>query len=132
MTRFTKSKTRRALTTGLLGLALLGLIPLAAHAFGRGGKHQPDPDRALARLTEQLDLTAEQQVQARAILEEGFAKGAALQEARRQELEARKNQAHENLAAVLTPEQAAKLDQLRAERRERRQCRQDCDRRPGR
>ncbi len=132
MNRITKSKTRRIVTTGILGLAMLSLIPLAAQAFGRGGRHQPDPDRTLARLTETLDLSTEQQEQVEAILEEGFAKRAEVREAHRSEMETLREQNHTSLAAALTPEQVEKLDQLREDRQERMKRRGDCDRRGGR
>jgi len=132
MNRTTKSRTRHIVTTGILGLALLSLIPLTAQAFGRGGKHRPDPDRAVARLTEKLELTAEQQGRVKAILEDGFAKRAEVREAHRSEMETLREQTHDQLAAALTPEQASKLEQLREERRGRMERRGDCAQRPER
>ncbi len=130
MTRSTKSKTRRAVATTVLALAALSLVPLAAHAAGRGGRDRPDPDRAVARLTEKLELTAEQQARVKDILAASFAEGATLRQEHLREMKAHRDEAHERLAAALTPDQAAKLDHLRAERQERqerRKCRQDCD-----
>jgi len=129
MNRITKSKTRRVVTTGILGLAMLSLIPLTAQAFGRGGRHQPDPDRALARLTETLDLTAEQQGQVKTVLEENFARRNEMREAHRQEMETLREQNHTSLAAILTPEQVEKLDQLREDRQERMEHRGEWGRR---
>lgn len=132
MDRTTKSKTRRVVTTGILGLTLLSLVPLTAQAFGRRGKVGPTPDRALTRLTEELDLTAEQQGQVKAVLEENFAERNEIREAHRQEMETLREQNHTRLSAVLTPEQVEKLDQLRDERRERVEWRRDCDGNRGR
>ncbi len=127
-----KSKSRRIVTTGILGFALMSLIPLTAQAFGRGGRHQPDPERALARLTETLDLTAEQQGQVKAVLEENFAERDEMREAHRQEMETLREQNHTRLSAVLTPEQVEKLDQFREKRQEKRERPGDCDRNRGR
>lgn len=132
MNRITKSKTRRAVTTGIVGLALLGLVPLTAQAWGRGGRGEPSPERAAARLTERLDLTAEQQEQVKGVLEESFARRAEVRAAHREEMDALRDQTHEKLAAILTAEQVEKLDQLRELRQERMERRRDCVGRPGR
>jgi len=131
MNRFTQILSRRRLTAGIIALAALSLVPLAAQAWGRGGHRGPSPDRAVERLTEDLALTADQQTQVKTILEESFAKGTEMREAHRQEMEALRDQTHESLAAVLTPEQVQKFDELRDERREHREHRRNCDRRPG-
>jgi Spy/CpxP family protein refolding chaperone len=112
----------------MLGLAMLGLTPLSVQAWGRGGR-ESNPDRAVARLTEPLDLTDEQQGQVRQILEERFAERRELRAAHHEEMETLREETEGKLAEVLTAEQMDELRQLREERRARRK---DCDRRPGR
>jgi Spy/CpxP family protein refolding chaperone len=128
MNSTTTTKIRRAAVAGLLGLTALALAPLTAQAWGRGDRG-PSPHRALERMTERLDLSAEQQGQVREILESSLAKGREAREAHRSEMETIRQETQDRLADLLSPEQMAELDQLRAERRERRR---DCDRGPGR
>jgi len=128
MNSTTTTRIRRAAVAGLLGLTALALAPLTAQAWGRGDRG-PSPDRALERMTERLDLSAEQQGQVREILESSFAKGREAREAHRSEMETIRQETQDRLAGVLSPEQMAELGQLRAERQERRR---DCDRGPGR
>jgi hypothetical protein len=98
------------------------LIPLAASArMGRGGG--PDPDRAVAHLTDRLELTEEQQGEVRAILEEGAAEREALREAARTQMETHRDEVHARLAQVLSEDQVKELDQMRETRRE---YRDDC------
>ncbi|MBE0617683.1 MAG: hypothetical protein IH608_07140, partial [Proteobacteria bacterium] len=68
MSSATKTRTHRILTAGILGLGMLSLIPLSAHAWGRGNHERSSPDRATARLTERLDLTVDQQAKVKALL----------------------------------------------------------------
>ena len=126
MDRNTTTKTRRLVTTGILGLAMLSLIPLSAQAWGRGGRG-PSPERAVERLTEELKLTAEQQEQVKKILEEGFVKRSEVRDAHRSEMETLRDETEAKLAGVLTAEQMKDLRQLREERRDQSR---DCDRRP--
>jgi len=127
MNSTTTTKTRRAAVAGLLGIAALALAPLTAQAWGRG-ERGPSPGRAVERMAERLDLTAEQQGQVREILEASFAKGREAREAHRSEMETIRQETQDRLAGVLSPEQMAELAQMRDERRERRR---DCDRGPG-
>ncbi len=128
MNSTTTTRIRRAAVAGLLGLTALALAPLTAQAWGRGDRG-PSPDRALERMTERLDLSAEQQGQVREILESSFAKGREAREAHRSEMETIRQETQDRLAGVLSPEQMAELGQMRDERQERRR---DCDRGPGR
>jgi Spy/CpxP family protein refolding chaperone len=122
----------RTLTAGVVGLAMLALTPLSAEAKGRGMR-EPSPDRAVARLTERLDLTEEQQVQVRQILEESFDQrreiwdeGRASRDAVREQMETLKQETDDRLAEVLNEQQieeSQKLDQERVERREGRRGR---------
>lgn len=128
----TRHTVRHLVTTGIVGLALLSLVPLSAQARGRGGKG-PSPEQAVERLTGALDLTAEQQGPVKAILEESFAKRGEVREAHRSEMETLREETEGKLAAVLSPEQLAKLRQLRDARHGRRgegDCRPDCGQRP--
>ncbi len=124
----TTTGIRRAAVAGLLGLSVLALAPLAAQAWGRGDRG-PSPERAVERMTERLDLTAEQQEQVREVLDSSFAKGREAREAHRSEMETIRQETQDRLAAVLSPAQMEELGQMREERRERRR---DCDRGPGR
>lgn len=130
MSHLTSITSHRRIALGVAALAALSLVPLAAQAWGRGGHRGPSPERAVERLTEELSLTADQQSQVKTIMEENFAKGAEMRQTHRKEMDALRDETHESLAAVLSPEQVQKFDQLREERRDHREHRQDCDRRP--
>lgn len=127
MDRNTKVTFRRVAIAGALGLSLVSLVAISAQARGPRGSG-PAPDRAVARLTERLDLSADQQTQVKTILEESFAKQKETRDAHRKEMEALREATDANLAKVLTPEQMQKLHELR-DRREGR--RGDCGRGPG-
>ncbi|WP_373510788.1 Spy/CpxP family protein refolding chaperone [Thiocapsa sp.] len=103
--------TRSSIQTAALALAVSGLF--AAHATLAGPCAQGRAPEAFAsqrieRMTERLDLTAEQQGVIRAILDEQQAES----ERQRAETRARVN-------AVLTPEQLARIDEQRDARVER-------------
>ena len=130
MSRLTSTYSHHCVAAGIVALAVLSLVPLAAQAWGRGGHRGPSPERAVERLTDELSLSADQQAQVKALLEGTFAKREALRETHRQEMDALRDETHESLAAVLSPEQVQKFDQLREQRREHGEHRRDCDRRP--
>ncbi|MEW6487467.1 MAG: hypothetical protein AB1578_06085 [Thermodesulfobacteriota bacterium] len=127
----TTKTIRRTAIAAALGLAVTSLVPLSAQAWGRGGRG-PSPEQAAQRLAGDLGLTPEQQGQVQEVLEETFARREELRKAHREEASVLRDQAHESLAAVLSPEQAAKLDELREGRRDRAERRGDCDGKPGR
>lgn len=124
----TKRRTLHILTASVLGLGMLSLVPVAAQAWGRGGRGHPSPDRAVERLTEELTLTADQQQQVKAILEQEFAKREELRATHRKEMDALRDETHKSLTDVLSPDQVQKLDQLREERRDRMEHWRDCGR----
>ncbi len=88
-----------------------------AQADGEG------PERHLARLQEELDLTDDQVTRLRAIFEEQHAKFEALRENAPEDPEARHEafhalweETHESVSAVLTEEQRQRLEELRESR----------------
>lgn len=112
---------RRAIVAAGLGLALVGLVALTAQARGPGTwGREASPDRAVARMTEQLDLTAEQQAEVRQIFAETFEKRREIREEARRKAEALREETDARLSGTLTPEQMTKLRSLREERRDRR------------
>ncbi|MBK8479064.1 MAG: hypothetical protein IPL39_23115 [Opitutaceae bacterium] len=105
-----------------LGTAADAPPPPPHHGLGR---HEPrfDPEKRLARLTEKLGLTAEQQAQLRPIL---VAQAAALQaidqtpltgEQRREKTKQLYQDNRGKIAAILTPEQRAQMRELRRDGR---------------
>jgi Spy/CpxP family protein refolding chaperone len=124
MDRNATNKTRRLVFSGILGLAMMSLVPLSAQAWGRGGRG-PSPEKAVGRLTQELNLTAEQQAQVKQILEEGFAKRREARETYRSEMQTLRNETKAKLEGVLTADQVTKLHQLRDERKDRRRCREE-------
>lgn len=89
-------KTVAALALGAI------LIPAAVIAGGHYGEHRAE------RMAEQLQLTEQQQTEMKKIYEEQHEQRRALRE-----------QTHKRLNDILTPEQQAKWQQLRDERRKR-------------
>lgn len=126
----TTKTIRHIAVAAALGLAVTSLVPLSAQAWGRGGG-SPSPEQAAQRLAGDLDLTPEQRGQVQKVLEESFARREELRKAHREEAGALRDEARESLTAVLSAEQAAKLDELREARRDRAERRGDCDRKPG-
>jgi Spy/CpxP family protein refolding chaperone len=119
----------------LIALALAGTIAAGlAIAQPAPGQH-PDPEAHLQNLSVILELSPQQQVQLRELLdakrEEMEARREAGREAREQRREARqadREAFEQQIAAILNDEQKAKLEALRAERHarhERRQSRPD-------
>ncbi|MGH7543456.1 MAG: Spy/CpxP family protein refolding chaperone [Gemmatimonadota bacterium] len=113
---------RRLITwAGLVAVLVLAATPGLAQDRMKGH----DPEEHLARLQEELDLTAEQTEQIRAIFAEQHAKFQELRdeggdrEARREAFRQHREETHARLQAVLTEEQRARLEELHAEFKER-------------
>jgi Spy/CpxP family protein refolding chaperone len=109
--------TRRiAVWTGLLAV-LMAANP--AIAQDRMRKH--DPEEHLAKLQEELDLTAEQTEQIRAIFAEQHAKFQALRdeggdrESKREAFRQHREETHARVREVLDDQQQARLEELHAE-----------------
>lgn len=114
----------RRLVTGA-GL-LVVLVLAATPAFAQDRPRGHDPEEHLAKLQEELDLTAEQTEQIRAIFAEQHAEFQALREeeggdreARREAFRQHREETHARIRAVLNEEQRARLDELHAEYKER-------------
>lgn len=123
-----KRIARRAVVAAGVGLAFFGLVALTAQARGPGKwGREASPDRAVARMTERLDLTAEQQAEVRRILSESFEKRREIREETRRKIEALRQETDTRLSGTLTPEQMTRLRSLREERRDPRRD----GRRPG-
>ncbi|MDD2761133.1 MAG: hypothetical protein PHH11_12670 [Methylomonas sp.] len=94
----------------ILTIALALALPLSVAAYP-GGKHGDDADgyhaQRIERLTKELDLTADQQTQ----LEQIFKDQAEKREALRQET-------HQRMQTVLTPEQVTKFEEMKKNRHE--------------
>jgi periplasmic protein CpxP/Spy len=103
-------KTVRAATMAMAIPVLLAATAAMAGPHARGYSQDPAAfaENRVERMTERLDLTPEQQVEIRTILEEQRA----LADQQRQETRAR-------IGAVLTPEQLARIDERHQVRMER-------------
>jgi len=108
----------------LIALTLAAAIPAAVLASsGERGPHDRGPN--VERMSEMLDLSDEQRTQLRALFEEQAA-----------EREAMRNEMRARMSKLLTPEQQARMDEMREKRREHRKARHerrherrhDCDR----
>jgi Spy/CpxP family protein refolding chaperone len=103
--------TRSSIQTAALALAVAGLFTAHATLAGpctRGQDPEASASQRIERMTERLDLTAEQQGEIRAILDEQQA------ESERQRAETRAR-----VDAVLTPDQLARIDEQRDAREAR-------------
>lgn len=69
-------------------------------------------DDRLQHLTKELDLSADQQTKVKAVLEKKVAAKCALHEETGKKMDAIQESASQEIRAVLTPKQAAKLDEL--------------------
>lgn len=116
MIRSTKSKIVAVAAAGALGVTLLGV---AAHARGLRDRG-PSPDRAAARLAEKLSLNDQQRNEVEKVLRASFEKRQAAREAQRAAMEALRTETEGELSKVLTPDQMARLRELRDDRAERR------------
>ena len=114
--------TRRlAMQAGLLAVLVLAAAP----ARGQDPMKGHDPDEHLSRLQEELDLTAEQTDQVRAIFAEQHARFQELREeeggdpeSRREAFRQHREETHARIREVLNDEQRARLDELHAEFKE--------------
>jgi protein CpxP len=70
----------------------------------------------LAKIAEELQLTADQKTQIKAILTEQIEKQQAVYKEIEPKMQAIKAESHGKMRAVLTPEQQAKWDKMKAER----------------
>ena len=84
------------------------------------GPGRMDPEQRLKMMTEQLNLTADQQAKVRALFLENAPKMRALREdaalapeQRREQMQKIRGEEREKLGGLLTPEQKAKWEQLR-------------------
>lgn len=103
-----------------LGLATSAFAQApAASAAPTENRGEQRMARHLDRLATELNLTAAQKLQVEAIMAEQHAARRAMHERFRTEREALKADTDGKLAQVLTVEQQAQLEQLRAERRQR-------------
>jgi Spy/CpxP family protein refolding chaperone len=103
-----------------LGLATSAFAQApAASAAPTENRGEQRMARHLDRLATELNLTAAQKLQVEAIMAEQHAARRAMHERFRTEREALKADTDGKLAQVLTAEQQAQLEQLRAERRQR-------------
>lgn len=111
-----------AVWTGLLAVLVLATTP--AMAQDRMRKH--DPEEHLAKLQEELDLTAQQTEQIRAIFAEQHAKFQQLREeggdreSRREAFRQHREETHARIQEVLNEAQRVRFEELRAEHMERR------------
>jgi Spy/CpxP family protein refolding chaperone len=114
-------------------LALLVALPLVASAGegkgGHGGKRHHDPEERLARMTEHLNLTAEQQAELRPILEEQAESFRAMRESKaggadreqlRSDFRAQREATTAQIDAILDDQQRAEFHQRREEHRAKR------------
>jgi protein CpxP len=98
----------------LLTFAIVLTFPLTAAAFsgGHGFGSEEHHKHRIERLTKELGLTDEQKTKMEAIFKEQHEKFKALRE-----------ETHNKLGTVLSPEQMAKMDELKKQRQEHRKQR---------
>jgi Spy/CpxP family protein refolding chaperone len=105
--------------TVVMGALALGLIvggvvvsqapeALARYSEKKAGKFETRREHRLQKMTENLDLTADQQDKIRSIFGEQHSKMKAIRE-----------ETHRKILAVLTPEQEEKFKKLREEKKKR-------------
>jgi Spy/CpxP family protein refolding chaperone len=110
----------------LVGIKMLLAAPLPQNG-GQPMHRQWGPDQELARMTQQLHLTDEQQAKIKPILEEQHKQMMALRqdtsmsrEDRRAKFQEIRKQTFEKMNPILTAEQQKQFQQMRRERRGRR------------
>ena len=104
----------KLITAAALGFALsAGAVANPADDHGMQGRH-------LDRLTERLDLTDAQRTEVKALMD-----------AHHEEMKRAREALHAELRALLTPEQAAKLDEMHARRDEHKRKDKDDERSHG-
>jgi Spy/CpxP family protein refolding chaperone len=112
-------KQKAALWVGvvfLLGAALGGVLGYVfAHSAYAGGAPMQISDTAkraqkVARLTKELDLSAEQQQQLDAILSEVMGRYKAIHDASEPQVDVERQKGRERIRAILTPDQRPKFE----------------------
>lgn len=101
-----------------LALGLAGVVVAQPTDAERAARAEQRIERHAERLAERLDLTDAQTLEVKAILVEQGAAQRELHERFRTERKALREQGDARMAQVLSAEQTAKLDALRAERKE--------------
>jgi hypothetical protein len=109
----------------VLWLAAIGWLPVSSAHAGPEGQLRGDPEKQLAHLRTQLNLTAEQVDQIRPILEDEASRRRVLfkayhgqdRRAMRTEMQKMREETEAALAAVLTEDQMAEWKQLRKSHR---------------
>jgi len=101
----------------VLGIALggLGMYVAGAHVWGARPEvhnYREKRARAVERLTRDLGLTPDQRKQLEAILNDMGAKYQALREQMAPQTEQVRKQGHEQIRAILTPEQLPKFEEF--------------------
>ncbi len=109
---------------GVLGLIVALASPLAFAGSGHDGKHgkhdrQEMQARALEKLTTDLNLSAAQEVQVKAVFQETGDQMKVLHEEMRAKKTAVRDASHKKIESVLTTEQKVKYAAHLAERKER-------------
>jgi len=95
----------------VLGLVLGGLSThLAANRFGKDRSARKDSARLVQELTQELNLTPDQQQQLGRILEETKGQYQAIYEQYRSQREQARQQGREKIRAILTAEQLPKFE----------------------
>ncbi len=102
----------------LMSGVILGstIRPYVCHPHGPRGpfgpKHQQNTEMIMRRLTDDLELTVDQQNNLRPIMDEMHSTLQQIRRENRPRLDAALNQATEKSKAVLTPEQVLKLNEI--------------------
>jgi len=123
-----KTPVRKIVLALALGLALVPMISIAQDAPpagakrppggggpGGGGGHRMNPEQQVQRLDEMVTLTAEQRTKITEIFKkQGEAVQAIPQEERREKGQALRKATHDEIRALLTPEQQKKFDAMPA------------------
>lgn len=91
----------------------------------RGARAEQHAQKRLDRMSEELNLTPAQRVEVEAIFTEQAVARREMQQRHRSEREALAEQGKTRLSTVLSPEQQTRLEELRAERKERWEGRRD-------
>ena len=98
----------------LLGVAIgaFGAYALRERVWGARQEQHHDHDRIVRQLTQDLGLSADQQKQLQAIIEDTRSKYHALYEPLRPQQEQIRQQGREKIRAILTPEQVPKFEEF--------------------
>ena len=111
----------------MAGIVLLSTTSVfAQQASGRGGDPAERKEKAMEKLTTELELTQEQQVEVSRILDEGHEKRKAMKEKSKAERQEAMKEHMQAMKEVLTEEQFEKYKAMAKERRQQmRQHRQE-------